>query len=104
MSTQYQLDAKTILDKQFHVDLKGYNPQEVDEFLDMVISDYQAYDQTIQELGEKMRAYENQIEQLQEQLNQLQQQGADVDLHPQQSSQIDILKRLSRLEYEVFNK
>lgn len=62
MSTQYQLDAKTILDKQFHVDLKGYNPQEVDEFLDMVISDYQAYDQTIQELGEKMRAYENQID------------------------------------------
>ena len=104
MSTQYQLDAKTILDKQFHVDLKGYNPQEVDEFLDMVISDYQAYDQTIQELGEKMRAYENQIEQLQEQLNQLQQQGADVDLHPQQSSQFDILKRLSRLEYEVFKK
>ena len=49
MSTQYQLDAKTILDKQFHVDLKGYNPQEVDEFLDMVISDYQAYDQTLQD-------------------------------------------------------
>ena len=42
---QYQLDAKKILDKEFHVDLKGYSPSEVDEFLDLVISDYQLYEQ-----------------------------------------------------------
>ena len=94
---QYQLDAKKILDKEFHVDLKGYSPSEVDEFLDLVISDYQLYEQTMQELGEKLRSYENQIDRLQEEIAQLR---AEVP----SSSQLDILKRLSRLEYEVFKK
>ena len=47
MTAQYQLNAKAILDKQFNVDLKGYAPREVDEFLDKVIADYQTYDETI---------------------------------------------------------
>lgn len=50
MTAQYQLNAKAILDKQFNVDLKGYAPREVDEFLDKVIADYQTYDETIREL------------------------------------------------------
>ena len=49
MTAQYQLNAKAILDKQFNVDLKGYAPREVDEFLDKVIADYQTYDETIRE-------------------------------------------------------
>ncbi len=103
--TQYQLDAKQILDKEFHIDLKGYSPSEVDEFLDMVISDYQLYEQTVKELGEKLRTYENQIDRLQEEIALLRSQGerpaSEVSAS---SSQLDILKRLSRLEYEVFKK
>ena len=34
------LTPQEILDKEFHVDAKGYRPQEVDKFLDMVIRDY----------------------------------------------------------------
>ena len=64
MTAQYQLNAKAILDKQFNVDLKGYAPREVDEFLDKVIADYQTNDETIRELGESLRNYENQVEQL----------------------------------------
>lgn len=102
---QYQLDAKKILDKEFHVDLKGYSPREVDEFLDLVISDYQLYDQTLQELGEKLRTYENQIDRLQEEIAQLRaQKGDPSSAEVPSSSQLDILKRLSRLEYEVFKK
>lgn len=101
---QYQLNANKILDKEFHIDLKGYSPQEVDEFLDMVISDYQLYDETIQELGKQLRAYENQIDQLKEEINQLRSQGDQTVQEVASSSQIDILKRLSRLEYEVFKK
>ena len=64
MTAQYQLNAKAILDKQFNVDLKGYAPREVDEFLDKVIADYQTYDETIRELGESLQSYEHQVEQL----------------------------------------
>ena len=102
---QYQLDAKKILDKEFHVDLKGYSPSEVDEFLDLVISDYQLYEQTMQELGEKLRSYENQIDRLQEEIAQLRaQKGEEPAAEVPSSSQLDILKRLSRLEFEVFKK
>ena len=35
-----QLNAKDILNKQFEKDVKGYNPDEVDSFLDKVLTDY----------------------------------------------------------------
>lgn len=104
MTAQYQLNAKAILDKQFNVDLKGYAPREVDEFLDKVIADYQTYDETIRELGESLRNYENQVEQLKAKIAELEAKtGAEGETMPPQS-QVDILKRLSRLEYEVFKK
>lgn len=104
MTAQYQLNAKAILDKQFNVDLKGYAPREVDEFLDKVIADYQTYDETIRELGESLRNYENQVEQLKAKIAELEAKaGAEGKTMPPQS-QVDILKRLSRLEYEVFKK
>ena len=34
------LTPKEILDKEFKIDARGYRPQEVDKFLDMVIRDY----------------------------------------------------------------
>ena len=34
------LTPKDILEKEFKIDTRGYRPQEVDKFLDEVISDY----------------------------------------------------------------
>ena len=34
------LTAKEILDKDFKIDTRGYRPQEVDKYLDTIISDY----------------------------------------------------------------
>lgn len=58
MENKLNLDPQTILDKEFHVDFKGYSPAEVDEFLDSVIQDYQIYERKIGELGEKLMAQE----------------------------------------------
>ena len=83
MTAQYQLNAKAILDKQFNVDLKGYAPREVDEFLDKVIADYQTYDETIRELGESLRNYENQVEQLKAKIAELEAKaGAEGETMP----------------------
>lgn len=51
MAKDMNLTAQEIYEKEFHVDLKGYAPAEVDEFLDMVIEDYQKYDEKVEELG-----------------------------------------------------
>ena len=50
MAKDMNLTAQEIYEKEFHVDLKGYAPAEVDEFLDMVIEDYQKYDEKVEEL------------------------------------------------------
>ena len=34
------LTTQDILEKEFKIDARGYRPQEVDKFLDMVIADY----------------------------------------------------------------
>lgn len=52
------LTAQDVYSKEFHVDLKGYAPAEVDEFLDQVIEDYQEYDEKIEELSQAVTRYE----------------------------------------------
>ena len=37
------LTPQEILEKEFKIDARGYRPQEVDKFLDMVIRDYTEY-------------------------------------------------------------
>ena len=37
---QISLTPQDILDKEFKIDTRGFRPQEVDKFLDMVIRDY----------------------------------------------------------------
>ena len=39
-SDKIYLTPQEILDKEFKVDARGYRPQEVDKYLDMVIRDY----------------------------------------------------------------
>lgn len=43
MQNQIKLTPTEILSKQFTKDVKGYNPDEVDAFLDEVIADYRAF-------------------------------------------------------------
>lgn len=49
MKLKVNLTTQTILNKKFKVNVKGYDANEVDDFLDLVISDYKAYDKKIDE-------------------------------------------------------
>ena len=98
----FELTVQEILDKQFNIDFKGYNAQEVDEFLDRVIHDYQQYDEKIKECTDTLLKYENTIESLKNQISDLQ---ARLNIQGEVStnaSNLDVLRRLSRLEAEVF--
>ncbi len=100
MNKLFELSIEDILNKQFHADLKGYNTLEVDEFLDLVIKDYQTFHVKMKETTETMRKYENTIEMLKETIRQYE-ENQPVNVTPQPTN-VDILKRLSRLEAEVF--
>lgn len=110
MATDMNLTAQEIYEKEFHVDLKGYASAEVDEFLDMVIEDYQKYDEKVEELGAAVTRYEEKIKELQQQLFALQSENENLnekvnsDFVNGSSNTVDILKRIARLEKAVFNQ
>ncbi|ULO05120.1 DivIVA domain-containing protein [Paenibacillus sp. 19GGS1-52] len=54
------LDALTIHEKEFSKKLRGYDPEEVDTFLDSVIKDYERFYATIADLMDKWQ--EQQLE------------------------------------------
>ena len=47
MEDKILLTTNDILEKEFKIDARGYRPQEVDKFLDVVINDYTEYDKLI---------------------------------------------------------
>ena len=52
------LTPQEILDKEFKIDARGYRPQEVDKFLDLVINDYNEFITEIKRLKKEI-AYVN---------------------------------------------
>lgn len=104
------LTAQVIYEKEFHVDIKGYAPAEVDEFLDQIIEDYQIYDEKIEELGQALTRYEEKIKELSQQIFTLQTENQNLnekvnaDFVNGNSDMVDVLKRIARLEKAVFNQ
>lgn len=99
---------KDIFEQEFKTAMRGYDKKEVDEFLDEVIKDYESYITQVKNLRE-----EN--ERLKEELASKPKissspERASVSAVPdmghvaQSATNFDILKRISRLEKEVFGK
>lgn len=115
-NNSYLLDIDTIINKQFNIEFKGYSPIEVDQFLDAVAHDYEAYAQTVSELNDKVSFYQENVSSLKSKIMELEnrlkeaEDKASASANPNSSvsstnlSQVDILRRLARLEQEVFNR
>ncbi|HLQ97492.1 MAG TPA: cell division regulator GpsB [Candidatus Dormibacteraeota bacterium] len=94
MSTnQIQLNGKEILEKDFKTTMRGYNQDEVDEFLDIIINDYEKFQQQIEKLQLENERLKKRFDQPATRANQQNNQ-----------SNYDVLMRLSNLEKEVFGK
>lgn len=58
------LDALTIHEKEFNLKLRGYDPEEVDTFLDSVIKDYERFYATIADLMDKWQEQQLELREL----------------------------------------
>lgn len=103
MESRFNLNAEELLNKQFNIDFKGYSAIEVDQFLDLVIADYQEYDALIENLGARLHAAEAMIKDLKAQ-NMMLEAKVQVEDKPVVVDHVDILKRLTHLENAVFGK
>ena len=56
MNDRITLTMQDILEKEFKIDARGYRPQEVDKFLDVIIKDYNEYNNIIRNLEKEKRA------------------------------------------------
>lgn len=103
------LTPEEILNKEFNVDFKGYCAQDVDEFLDLVLDDYQKAEDNIQELLDFISKLQEELKSSKEKIDnletQLEGQKKIFDLSKTTTySSVDILKRISRLEEKLYNK
>lgn len=106
------LDIDAILDKHFNTDFKGYSPIEVDQFLDSVIRDYETYEQMLEETTDKIARIEDEnatlkakVAEVEDKLKKAEENTAQINTAVTGNlSQVDILRRIARLEQEIFNK
>ena len=101
-----KLTDQIIINKSFNVEFKGYSTLEVDTFLDQVILDYQYFQFEMKKMQESLQSLQQQNAVLQARL--IEAEGRlDLYHNNQESvplSQSDLLKRLAKLEQEVYHK
>lgn len=93
--------TKDIFEQEFRQSMRGYNKEEVDEFLDDIMKDYDVYEAKIKELKAEISR-----------LKADKSAGSVTSGIPERSdfvrattaTNFDILKRINRLEKEVFGK
>ena len=99
------LTTKDILEKEFKIDTRGYRPQEVDKFLDIIIRDYEEFMQIIKELdAEKKELVEDNIKLKQDVLILKTKLDVVKDGNAPEVNNADILRRLSSLEKLVYGR
>ncbi len=108
MADKLNLSPEEIVNKKFGVDFKGYDPNEVDHMLDLMIEDYQTYQEMVDTLNEKVSQLEKTNAALRSRVVELEgiQHAQEKDENPMAAgaNNVDILKRLSKLENEVFKQ
>jgi DivIVA domain-containing protein len=100
------LTPKDILEKEFKIDARGYRMQEVDKFLDIIIRDYQVFYKIIKTLEEKNEKFRERLEELEEDIKEISKrlEMSQKVGDQEEVSSLDILKRISRLEEEIYSK
>ena len=104
MSKEILLNPEMLYNWDFKVDARGYRPQEVDKVLDMVISDYNAYNSMIREKDRQINALNNQILELKQKLRNAKANLDIVKNSERQVTNVDLLRRISELEKIIYGR
>lgn len=94
-----KLSAKKILDKDFKTGMRGYSQDEVDQFLDEIITDYENFEKTLLKKQEEINLLKQELEQAESN-----RRGKTTPATPAGvgATNYDILKRIANLEKHVF--
>ena len=103
MEDKISLTTNDILEKEFKIDARGYRPQEVDRFLDIIINDYTEYDKLIARYENELKSLINENSELKAEIRNLK-STLSVAENNKGVTNVDILRRLSELEKIVYGE
>jgi len=102
---KFMLTSQDILDKEFKIDTRGYRPQEVDKFLDIVIRDYDEFNSCIRDLEDSNKNLMDENMHLKQQLRSLNMKLEAIENNSNNGTNTaDVLRRLSNLEKIIYGK
>ena len=98
------LTENDILEKDFKLDAKGYRPQEVDKYLDIIIKDYVEFKKIIRLKEQENKELQDENLELKQEVRSLKTKIEVLKEKSNNGNNIDVLKRLSNLEKIIYNK
>ncbi len=98
------LTMKDILEKDFKIDARGYRMQEVDQFLDIIIKDYNEYNSIIKKLTQENNELTRENTDLKQEIRNLKSSIETVKGKEKEITNVDLLRRISQLEKIVLGK
>ena len=104
MNDRITLTMQDILEKEFKIDARGYRPQEVDKFLDIIIKDYNEYNNIIRNLEKEKRALALENQNLKNEARNLRSSIEAARIGEKEITSVDLLRRISQLEKIILGK
>ena len=98
------LTMQDILEKEFKIDTRGYRLQEVDKFLDIIIKDYNEYNNIIRSLEKERKALYLENQELKNEVRNLKSNIDAARIGEKEINNIDLLRRKSQLEKIILGK
>ena len=98
------LTMQNILEKEFKVDARGYRMQEVDQFLDIIIRDYNEYNNIIKELVNDKKSLTSENAELKQEIRDLKSTIDTLKSEEKEITNVDLLRRISQLEKIILGK
>ena len=98
------LTMQNILEKEFKVDARGYRMQEVDQFLDVIIRDYNEYNNVIKELLDDKKNLANENAMLKQEIRDLRSTIDTLKSGEKEITNVDLLRRISQLEKIILGR
>ena len=98
------LSIQDILEKEFKIDTRGYRPQEVDSFLDVIMRDYNEYNNIIKALVKDNKSLMAENHTLKEEVRNLKSSIEAAKDGEKEITNVDLLRRISQLEKIILGK
>ena len=104
MNDRITLTMQDILEKEFKIDARGYRLQEVDKFVDIIIKDYNEYNNIIRNLEKDKKILLEENQALRNEVRNLKSSIEAAKIGEKEITNVDLLRRISQLEKIILGK